>query len=368
VKEINIGTVLLNKRREKGITQDELANYIGVSKAAISKWETAQSYPDITLLPILAAYFNISLDELMGYEPQMTKEDIKTLYNKICEEFVSNEFDNVIEHCHQIMKKYYACFPLLLHIGLLFVNHSMLAGVQEKTKALNEEAKELFHRIQIECDDVNLAKQANHLEAFCCIMLNDPKTALVLLENTDKPQMNNGVLLSSAYQMIGQMDKAKTAIQVDVYQNIINTFCSFSSLLMLYVDDEVKFQDCIDRVFALDKAFEIRNMHPGTVLPILLAGAQGYTMQGHLDKALDMLQLYTEIITTSTFPFTLHGNEFFDKLDDWFKDLDLGTGMPRSKEVVKQSMLDAVCENPIFAQLNENSRFNSIVEKLKRKL
>ncbi|MDF2821388.1 MAG: family transcriptional regulator [Clostridiales bacterium] len=67
MKEINIGAVLLNKRREKGITQDVLANYIGVSKAAISNWETAQNYPDITLLPILAAYFNISLDELMGY-------------------------------------------------------------------------------------------------------------------------------------------------------------------------------------------------------------------------------------------------------------------------------------------------------------
>ena len=65
MKEINIAKVLVKKRKEKGITQDQLANYIGVSKASVSKWETEQSYPDVTFLPQLAAYFNISIDELM---------------------------------------------------------------------------------------------------------------------------------------------------------------------------------------------------------------------------------------------------------------------------------------------------------------
>lgn len=78
MKEINISAILVSKRKEKGITQDELAAYLGISKAAISKWETGQSYPDITLLPLLAAYFNISIDKLIGYKPQMVKEDIKS--------------------------------------------------------------------------------------------------------------------------------------------------------------------------------------------------------------------------------------------------------------------------------------------------
>lgn len=60
MKEINIAKVLVKKRKEKGITQDELANYIGISKASVSKWETEQSYPDVTFIPQLAAYFNIS--------------------------------------------------------------------------------------------------------------------------------------------------------------------------------------------------------------------------------------------------------------------------------------------------------------------
>ena len=85
MKEINIAKMIAKKRKEKKMTQDELAKYLGVSKAAISKWETGQSYPDITFLPILASYFNVSIDELIGYEPQMMKyfKDEKTIqYHK----------------------------------------------------------------------------------------------------------------------------------------------------------------------------------------------------------------------------------------------------------------------------------------------
>lgn len=72
--EINIAKQLLAARHEKKITQEELARYVGVSKAAVSKWESGVSFPDITLLPKLATYFNVSIDELIGYEPQLTRE------------------------------------------------------------------------------------------------------------------------------------------------------------------------------------------------------------------------------------------------------------------------------------------------------
>ena len=56
MKEIHLGRILSENRRRKGITQDELAEFMGVSKAAVSKWETESTYPDILLLPRLAAY------------------------------------------------------------------------------------------------------------------------------------------------------------------------------------------------------------------------------------------------------------------------------------------------------------------------
>lgn len=104
MKKLNIGECIAYKRKEKGVTQEQLADYIGVSKASVSKWESGLSYPDILLLPELATYFNISVDELLGYSPQLKKEDIKKIYNELSHEFAIKPFDEVTNRCEKLIK------------------------------------------------------------------------------------------------------------------------------------------------------------------------------------------------------------------------------------------------------------------------
>jgi transcriptional regulator with XRE-family HTH domain len=56
-------------RKNKGIGQQDLANVLGVSFQSVSKWETGATMPDITLLPSIAEYFKVSVDELLGLKP-----------------------------------------------------------------------------------------------------------------------------------------------------------------------------------------------------------------------------------------------------------------------------------------------------------
>lgn len=73
---INLKDTLKRLRFEKGITQDELAEHIGISSQAVSKWERGESYPDITLLPTIALYFNTTIDELLDVAEVRRKEKI----------------------------------------------------------------------------------------------------------------------------------------------------------------------------------------------------------------------------------------------------------------------------------------------------
>ena len=65
---LKIGENLRRFRRERELTQEEVASHLGVSFQAVSKWERNESYPDITLLPSLANYFHVSVDALIGME------------------------------------------------------------------------------------------------------------------------------------------------------------------------------------------------------------------------------------------------------------------------------------------------------------
>ena len=67
MSSLKIGEKIKTKRRERDLTQEELANILGVSKAAVSKWENEESFPDITLLPQIAQVFHITMDELFDY-------------------------------------------------------------------------------------------------------------------------------------------------------------------------------------------------------------------------------------------------------------------------------------------------------------
>ena len=72
-------------RLESNITQEKLAEFIGVAPQTISKWEKCETYPDIEKLPIISNYFKVSIDRLLGNDQICTEAEIDLLINKIKE-------------------------------------------------------------------------------------------------------------------------------------------------------------------------------------------------------------------------------------------------------------------------------------------
>ena len=73
---MNIGKIITDKRKSLGLTQQSLAEKLNISFQAVSKWENGTSYPDVTILPMLATILKVSIDSLLGYPSQsLTKYD-----------------------------------------------------------------------------------------------------------------------------------------------------------------------------------------------------------------------------------------------------------------------------------------------------
>ena len=76
--DLNIGSAIRRLRTEHSVTQEELAEYLGISFQAVSKWETGTTMPDITLLPRLSAFFGVRIDELfsVSHEDELERIDL----------------------------------------------------------------------------------------------------------------------------------------------------------------------------------------------------------------------------------------------------------------------------------------------------
>ena len=358
MNKINIGKNITKFRRSKGITQDELASYIGVSKSSVSKWENNITYPDIVLLPQLATLFNISLDELIGYEPQLTKQDMQKIYYKLAQEFAQKDPNDVFGKCEEYIKKYYSCFEFLKQMVVLYLNHYMLFN--NKEKVLNR-ARELCIRIREESENPQLIKDAINLELLSLIMDNKPTEVLEILGEDVKTFSQDAELISMSFKLLGNMNKASEITQICIYQNLISLVGNISQQIVLNMDKLDIIEECFKRAAGICELFNLDELHPNTTVNLYLATAQGYAINKQNEKALELIQKYTDVCIKNIYNFKLRGNEFFDKIENWLKELDLGVNTPRSHELIKQSVISGEKDNPIFSDLKDDYRFKSCV-------
>lgn len=85
-----LGERIADLRRERGITQENLAGIIGVSAQAISKWENNATMPDIMLLPIIADTLGVTIDELFGIRRKVQEKPLN------CEETPKAVYDQIL--------------------------------------------------------------------------------------------------------------------------------------------------------------------------------------------------------------------------------------------------------------------------------
>jgi transcriptional regulator with XRE-family HTH domain len=358
---INFSKIIVQKRREKGITQEELANYMGVTKTSVSKWETGHTFPDITFLPVLAAYFDISIDCLMGYSPQMSQSDIKKLYTRLAKDFTDKPFEDVIAECEVIVKKYYSCYPLILKMAMLYTNHVIaLEDVERKNQVLMESTR-LCKRVVENSNDRFLVWGATNLQAMCYLQLNDGAKILETLGESLRKTTADGALIANAYLLLGNEEKAQETLQTDLFNNLMDTFGSLIVLLQNNLNCFEVAEPTYLRMEKLASLFNMKYLNANNVAIMYLFGAKMYQLAEHQDKSIEVLSKYQDVCINDFFPITIRGDNYFNKVDSIFDEND--NVIPRSDAQIKKDMVNYL-NNPIFEPLNDNFEFKKIVKKL----
>ena len=157
---ISLSEQLKKLRKEKGNTQDELASHLGITMQAISKWERSEGYPDITLLPAIASYYNVSIDDLLGVGEIQRQNKLDEYFNKAQELFCNGKTDERIAVWREAAKE----FP-----NDLSVICQLMSALSDKSDEKSaSEAKEYGERILRESTDSSL-----RADAIQCLWLNN---------------------------------------------------------------------------------------------------------------------------------------------------------------------------------------------------
>lgn len=101
---MELGNNIKELRRQKGLRQEQLAEAMGVSTASVSKWETNQSYPELTLLAELADFFEVSMDTLVGH--RLNADRMEALIDKVEKSTDDRDEETAAYLCERILRNY----------------------------------------------------------------------------------------------------------------------------------------------------------------------------------------------------------------------------------------------------------------------
>lgn len=155
--KIHISENIRKLRQEKEITQETLAEFLGVTFQSVSRWERGDGYPDITLLPAIASFFNVSVDDLLGINKVRNEQKIQE-YLELYDSMKLNDLPSTLYEYEKAVKEFPGDFRIsvrymqLLHevkIRTLSID-SILAGEYKKT---SEEISKIYKNIQQHCTD-----------------------------------------------------------------------------------------------------------------------------------------------------------------------------------------------------------------------
>lgn len=372
---------IVKNRKNRGITQEELAEFIGVTKASVSKWETGTTTPDIQILPQLASFFDISVDELLGYEAQLTKDQIRFYYQQLAHDFAEKPFDEVMEKCESLVKQYYCCYEFLENIAGLLLNHANLAGSEEKGREVLKRAEQLCHRVMENCREISRCENA---AAICgVIQLYTGRADEVVRTFSEKLEANRvddyAGLLMAAYLQLGQYNQAELVIQVEMYRGVLQIIESSVYMLSLPEQPPEKIAETIRRTDVILEHFQVGTLHPNESAKFHYQAALVYCgclkkaqeegemieageLEGEVFSRLDKYCSAVERLLTDG--IKLHGDDYFSRLDEWLEGLVVNSEV-RAAELVRESV-SASLQNPVFHLLSGQERLQRIKERIAR--
>lgn len=347
--ELSIGEVITAKRKEKSWTQEQLANAVGVSTPAISKWETGTTYPDITLLSPIARALNTTVDELLSYQNELSSDDVSELTKKAAKTYEKEGFESGWNYCKSLLQEYPNSIPLKFYLGNLFQSFMLMKPDigQQEIQSYYRQSANIYEEV-LSSGHPKFSYHATIILIGFYAMLNELDRAQELLDGLPKAKVDPDLFYPSIHALRGEHDRAMKLTQENIRRYVPRISQSLG-VLCAYAREH----EDMDTAYALAKTnFEMTKLFgikEEIAYPDMI---KILTSRGDKQNALNYLEAYAESILELSYDYS--NNPVFNRLPE----------EPKDTSYIKKILAQSILIDKEYASLKDEPRYIKTVEKL----
>ena len=231
---VNISERIRSHRKEAGLTQEQVAAYLGVSAPAVNKWEKGNTFPDITLLPALARLLKIDMNELFSFREELTELEIGQFANEIAETAMRGDFDAAFETAAAKIQEYPRCDSLIYMVATTLDGVLVLSDVpDERRETYKKTVFDWLERVSGSADE-KIRCSVVYLLAAKYLQMEDYEKAGFFLGQI--PDVQTDKTLLQTRLLLHEKDEAAAAVFLE--GNLLQTAGRMQNYLFLLLEIE----------------------------------------------------------------------------------------------------------------------------------
>lgn len=203
---MRIHEIIKQKRLELKMTQEQVAERLGVSAPAVNKWERAISYPDITLLPPLARLLGVDLNTLLSFQEELTKEEVDQFVGELYAIIPEQGFDAVYEMGMKKLSEYPTC-DYLWYMTALTLQGAVMMFVPSEYESYSEKFEKIYEKL-MDSKNPEIAETSKQMLISKYMSRKDYEAAEALLASIPQKHVNVNQLRANLYKEQGKLEEA----------------------------------------------------------------------------------------------------------------------------------------------------------------
>lgn len=345
---MEIGNVIRKYRKEKEMTQEEMAKRLGVSAPAVNKWENGNAFPDITLLVPIARLLEINVDTLLSFRENLGNEEINNLVEEVNSRLKTEDYATVFQWVKQKIEEYPNCECLILWMTQVLDAYRTMYDVPN-SQVYDEPIRDYYIRA-LESDEEDIRNTAADALFYYYFKSKEYEKSEQYLSYFSKENPERKRKQAMIYSRTNRKEEAYKAYEELLFVGYQSLSMTFQNMFALAMEDE-----------DLKKAHLLAKKQEQLVY--LFEMGEYQAVSGKLELAIVEKDVEATLQIVEKM-FANVGNMAAFRESALYEHMTFREVSEEFQKEIRENLIEMLQDNGTFSYMIENERWKSLIESL----